>query len=541
MESLYPLFRELPSNLANHLLITVVPLMLGLAISIPLAIFAVRSPGLRYPTLTVVSVVQTIPSLALLALMVPVLVGISALTSRMLGLEFSALGFYPTVIALTLYSMLPIVRNTVTGILNVDPAQTEAARGLGMTNWQSLRRVELPLAMPVIIAGIRTATVWTVGIATLATPVGQRCLGNYIFSGLQTRNWTAVLFGCIAAAILALLLDMLIGGVQKAVEERRRGLGWAAGGALASVVLVGLISPWAVRQVYRPGTPTVVQTNDSQKERAKTTLVIASKTFTEQYILQDLIVDFLKDAGYSTRQMESLGSTVIFNGLINNEIDCYVDYTGTIWANFMKQEGSAPGWKVLAEVRGWLAREHGVQCVGPLGFENAYVLAMRRADAERLKIKTVSDLAEHAPDLKFGSDYEFFSRPEWPALRNAYGLSFADRVRYSSTFMYEALANGEVDVISAFSSDGRIKALDLVLLEDPLHAIPPYDAIVLLSPEASQRPGVAAALQPLVGSINVEMMQQANYMVDRDEEKKSVGQAARFLQQEIETSSEKGD
>lgn len=534
MESISEQFQVLPGRLANHLSITVLPLAIGLAISIPLAILAVRNKKLRYPALTIVSVIQTIPSLALLALMVPVFVGLGSLTMRLGGFDIPALGFYPTVVALTLYSMLPILRNTVTGILDVDPAFTEAARGVGMTPTQVLWKVELPLAMPIIIAGVRTATVWTVGIATLATPVGQPCLGNYIFAGLQTRNWTAVLFGCVAAATLAILLDMLIGGVQKAAEERRSGLGIASGSALVAIFLLGLVAPTAVewidrdgRTVARDGVPA------AEHEEATTRVVIGSKTFTEQYILAELIAGLLADANLSTEKMESLGSTVVFDGLTSGEIDIYVDYTGTIWANYMERSGSAAPWRVLAEVEGWLAREHGVRSLGSLGFENAYALAMTSERADELGIETIGELADHAGDLKIGGDYEFFDRPEWKELRRVYGLDFADRISYDSTFMYDALITEQVDVISAFSSDGRIEQFDLVLLEDPQNAIPPYDALILLSPQAADRERVVTALQPLIRAIRVEEMREANYMVDREENKQTVGQAAQWLRSRL--------
>ncbi|MEX0937496.1 MAG: ABC transporter permease/substrate-binding protein [Pirellulales bacterium] len=539
-ESFRQQLEVLPGNLANHLLITILPLLLGLSISLPLAVLAVRRRSLRYPTLTAVSIIQTIPSLALLALMVPVLIALGGFTSRVMGFEISALGFYPTVIALTLYSMLPMVRNAVTGILDVDPALTEAARGMGMTSWQVLWKVELPLALPVIVAGIRTATVWTVGIATLATPVGQRCLGNYIFQGLQTRNWTAVLFGCVAAAVLAIGLDLLIGALQRAADERRPRLAMGAGATLAVVVVAGLVAPQAL-QWYRS-----IQPRDQiagrqraaapeQEAADRRPIVVGAKTFTEQYILAELIANRLQDAGVEVSKTESLGSTVVFDGLVSGEIDCYVDYTGTIWANYMDREGSAAGWKVLAEVAGWLAGEHDVRSLGSLGFENAYALAMRRERADQLDIRTIGDLAEHDGEMMIGSDYEFFGRPEWDSLRRAYGLQFADRTSYDSTFMYDAIANGEVDVISAFSSDGRIKAYDLVLLEDPAQAIPPYDAVLLLSPSAAGREDVVEALRPLIGEIRQQAMQNANYLVDRDENRQTVDEAAAWLSQTIDT------
>lgn len=536
MEAISEQLEVLPGRLLDHLQITVLPLFMGLLISFPLGVLAVRHKKLRYPALTVVSVIQTIPSLALLALMVPLFVGIGSITARLWGFDIPALGFYPTIVALTLYSMLPMLRNTVTGLLDVEPSITEAARGVGMTPMQSLVRVELPLAMPVIIAGIRTATVWTVGIATLATPVGQPCLGNYIFAGLQTRNWTSVLVGCGAAIGLAVVLDLLIGGLQKASEERRPKLVWVTSLLLAGVLVTGLFGP-AVKDLMTPA-PSARLAGAEDKERKAADIrpiVVGSKTFTEQYILAELISGRLREAGFQTKSLESLGSDIIFRGLADGELDVYVDYTGTIWANYMKREESASGWKVLHVVEGWLASEHGIRSLGSLGFENAYALAMRRKRAEELGIQSIADLARHSPSLKIGGDYEFFDRPEWKAVRNGYGLAFADRISYDSTFMYDAIMDESVDVISAFSSDGRIEQYDLLVLEDPKETLPPYDAVILLSPEIAELPEVAEALQKLTGTITIETMRQANYMVDRkpEEGKKTPRQAARWLEEQI--------
>jgi osmoprotectant transport system permease protein len=206
----------LPGYVTAHLQLTLFALLIGTAFSVPAGVLVTRMKWLDQPVLGTASVIQTIPSLALLAIMVPALAA--------LGVQ--SIGFLPAFIGLTLYSVLPILRNTVTGLAGVDPALVEAARGVGMTPMQRLRRVELPLAMPVILAGIRTSTVLTVGVATLSTPVGAPSLGNYIFSGLQTRNLTAVLVGCVAAAVLAQVLDGLVRGLGAAVARRKRG--WAA-------------------------------------------------------------------------------------------------------------------------------------------------------------------------------------------------------------------------------------------------------------------------------------------------------------------------
>lgn len=486
--------RLLPNYLANHLLLTLVALAFGVAISAPLTLIALRWPSARGPLLAGVSVVQTIPSLALLALMVTLL---------------GVFGREPAIIALTLYSVLPILRNAVTGIESVDPAAVEAARALGMTRSQTLLRVQLPLASPVIIAGLRTATVWVVGIATLSTPVGATSLGNYIFSGLQTRNYTAVLVGVVAAAGLALVLDGLIRLAEIAARRRSPRLGAVAGAALLTVCVGGLAPLVIPRRVA--GEP----------------VVVGAKTFTEQYILSRLIADRLVAAGVPVDRRSSLGSTVAFDALVSGRVGVYVDYTGTIWANQMKRTDAPPGAETLNAVAEWLRDDRGVTCLGPLGFENAYCLAMRRDRADALGVRTIEDLARVAPTLDVGGDYEFFGRPEWNAVRDVYGLRFREQRGFDSSLMYAAVEQGEVDVISAFSTDGRIAAFDLLVLGDPRHAFPPYDAVLLLSSGATERPEVVEALRPLVGSIDDRAMRTANRMVDVDKE--TVRDAAAWL------------
>ena len=222
----------------------------------------------------------------------------------------------------------------------------------------------------------------------------------------------------------------------------------------------------------------------------------------------------------------------MFDALVNSEIDCYVDYTGTIWVNYMKREKPADPQTVLEGVTTWLRDQHGITCLGTLGFENAYGLAMRRELAEQEGITSIGDLAAHAAEMAIGGDYEFFGRPEWAAIKKAYGLRFADQISYDSTFMYEAVAQGDVQVISAFTSDGRIAAYDLVVLDDPKNVIPPYDAVLLLGPEAGDDQRLLDALKPLIGEIDVETMRRANYQVDREQNKRTVNQAAHWLRQQ---------
>jgi osmoprotectant transport system permease protein len=502
-------FTRLPDYLGQHVLLSVSAILLGCLISLPLAMLGYRTPWLRGPLLGVAGIIQTIPGLALLALFYPLLLALAAFTERVFGFGFRALGFLPALLALTLYSMLPVLRNTIAGLAGIDPAIKTAARGVGMTPWQSLTMVEIPLAAPVIMAGVRTAAVWVIGTATLSTPVGQTSLGNYIFSGLQTENWVYVLFGCVAAALLALVIDRLLALAEEGFARRSGGRLIGAAAGLAVVVLGSLVPLMG---------------------SAKSDIVIGTKSFEEQYILGALIRDKLQGAGFSTTARDGLGSTVIFNALAANDVDVYVDYSGTIWANAMKRTDMPGRAAVLAQMQGWLKRERGIAYVGPIGFENAYAFAMRRDRAEALGISTLADLARHSASMKIGGDYEFFERPEWAAVKKAYGISFATQRQYQANFMYRAVADGDVDVIAGFSSDGRIAQYGLKLIADPKQALPPYDAVLLVSPRHAGDAKLLAALRPLIGSIDLKTMQQANLMVDRAEDKKTPEQAAHFLE-----------
>ena len=236
----------LPEYLTAHLQLTLVALLLSAATALPLGIAATRSRWLEPVALGVAGVIQTVPGLALLALMVPLLA----------AADLQSIGFLPAICGLTLYGVFPILRNTVTGISGVSPVYKEAARGVGMTPRQQLVRVELPLAMPVIVAGLRTATVWLVGITTLSTPVGATSLGNYIFSGLQIRNYTAVVVGCVAAGGLALILDGLVRAVEDGLVRRRRRQVAAALGI--AVLLYGYAGATLAARWSDPERPVVV-------------------------------------------------------------------------------------------------------------------------------------------------------------------------------------------------------------------------------------------------------------------------------------------
>ncbi len=486
----------LGDQLAAHVLLSASAIALGILVALPLAVWANRSPSVAKVALGFANLVQTIPALALLALFFPILLSLRAV----FGEGLPTLGFLPALLALALYALLPILRNAITAQANLDPGVLEAADGVGMTSAQKLRLVEAPLSAPFIMAGIRTAAVWTIGAATLATTIGQPSLGDPIFAGLQTQNWILVLAGCAASAALALTTDALLGLIERGMLGRKPALSL---GGLA-IVAAGI------------GTALFVQFGGSKEER----IVIGAKQFSEQYILARLIGSQLEKAGYAVEYRDGLGSAVVHNALTTNALDISIDYTGTIWTNQLKRTDNPGREAMYAEIVRWEAERSGALVLGRLGFENAYAFALRKDRADELGLETLEDLARAAPQLTVGGDPEFFERPEWIAVRDAYAFRFEATRNFAPTFMYNALKSGEADVISAYTSDGRIAGDNLVVLADPEEALPSYDALVMISPESAKDEALVAALQPLVGAISVEAMREANFAVDREDDAK---------------------
>jgi osmoprotectant transport system permease protein len=497
------LFKQLPNYLGGHIMLSLTSLAVGLAISVPLGIAVSRQPRLAELTLTVAGIIQTIPSLALLALMVLVL---------------GMIGFEPAFVALTLYSILPILAGTVAGIRGVDPTLVEAARGLGMSERQMLLRVQLPLAAPVIISGIRTATVMVVGTATLVSPVGGRSLGNYIFQGLESLNHESVLLGCVLVAMLAIILDQLVHLLELAAQRRSGRLAWLAVVGLAVILVIGIY-------------PLIGRYVGPQDDWVH----IGSGPFTEQHILSEVLQRQLESAGFQADKRKSMSEGIQFMALRNSEIACMVNYTGNIWVLLMGR-GKFPADRavMLEEIERYLRDDYGgVVCLGPLGFENAYRFAMHPEVAKQWNVTTMKDLKECGPQLRLASDFQFLGRPDWFSVRREYQLRFRRSSSRSMdpALMYEALRKGEVDVITAYTSDGRLDAFGLKVLDDPARAFPPYEAVLLVSPRAAQNKKFIDVLRPLIGCISEKTMRDANRQVDVG--KSTPARAAEHLLQKV--------
>jgi osmoprotectant transport system permease protein len=476
----------------QHVLLVTMSTAIAVALGVPAGIVAAHRPRLGRPLIALANVAQTVPSLALLGFLIP--------------LPFiGGIGPRAAVVALTVYALLPIVRTTAAGISGIDRAVIEAAEAMGMTHRQLLRIVELPLALPSIVAGIRVATVIGVGTATIAAFIGAGGLGDYILRGLSMVDATMILAGAVPAAALALLADALLGWFERRLSRSthrgsRRRWGWAAVGV--AIVLLAL--------ALRPSA-------------AVATVIVGSKNFTEQVILGELIAQALeRDTDLRVVRRLNLGGTFICDRALRaGEIDVYVEYSGTALTAIFRQPVAHDRRAVLETTRDLYARA-GITALPPLGFNNTFAILVRRDDAERLALRTIGDLLKTADRWRAGFGYEFLQREDgYRGLAAAYGLRFREEPRVMDlTLMYRALADGQVDVIAGDATSGLIDALGLAMLEDDRGYFPPYDAVPLVrSALLLRHPDAGRVIASLAGRITERDMRAMNRAVDLDHQR----------------------
>lgn len=481
---------EFASLAAQHLVLVGVSTLAAIAVGVPVGILAARRPRAGAPIVWLANIAQTIPSLAMFGFLLPLPV-------------VGGLGARVAIIVLFLYALLPIIRTTVAGLRSVDVALVEAGTALGMTPAQLLRQVELPLALPSIIAGIRVASVIAVGTATIAAAVGAGGLGEYIFRGLAMVEPTVILAGAVPAAALALILDGSLTLIERAMRARATGRGrWTASRSGAVALAVVLVFA---------GSVVLTRTRSDA-------ISIGSKNFTEQIVLGELIAQTIEArTGLSVERRLNLGGTFICDRAIRSgEIDAYVEYSGTAHAAIFRQPTDTDPRRVLEAVRRQYA-DAGLTLFDPLGFENTFAILVRGADAKALGLRTIADAAPHAGRWSAGFGYEFLQRADgYPGLSSAYNLRFASPPRAMDlSLIYRALAERQVDLIAGDATSGLIEAYGLAMLEDNRHYFPPYDAaIVARSATLLAHPELRGALAALAGRISIADMRRMNHAVD---------------------------
>jgi osmoprotectant transport system permease protein len=479
--------QELGAMIERHLFLVLWSTSVAVALGLPAGIVAAHRPRIGRPLLAAASIAQTIPSLALLGFLLP--------------LPFiGGIGPRIAIVALILYALLPIVRSTAAGLRSIDPAVIDAGVAMGMTTRQLLWLVELPLALPSIVAGIRIATIVGIGTATIAAAIGAGGLGEYIFRGLSMVDSTVILAGAIPAAVLALLADGILTWVERRLSPGRRQLSRALPIAVTAAVLLVVVAGSAAFGPARPDT-----------------IVIGSKNFTEQVVLGELLAQTLERRDVRvTRRLNLGGSFICDRAIRSGDIDAYVEYTGTALAAILKQPVEKDPDVALNALRNAYARA-GLSVLAPLGFNNTFAMLVRRADAETLGLKTIDDLRRVEAQWRPGFGYEFAERADgYAGLLKTYELRFTTPPRVMELdLVYRALAVRQVDLIAGDATSGLIKALDLAMLRDNRSYFPPYYAVpIVRSAVLLAHPELRDALGELAGRVSEEDMRGMNAAVD---------------------------
>lgn len=481
----------------QHIFIVLLATGFAIIVGMPLGILLTRVKSLQAPVLGFANVMQTVPSLALFGLLIPIpfIGGIGARTA---------------VIALALYALLPVIRNTVTGIAGVDARITEAATAMGMTGWQRLRMVELPLAMPVILAGIRVAVVISVGVATIAALIGGGGLGTYIFRGLRQNDNNMLLAGAVASALLALLCDLALGMLERTY---RIGEGNAKGRRIAviscsALFLVAIIAVGHITQTASD------DPNTFSGDLAGRRIIVGSKDFTESVILAEILSQMLEKRGVAVERRFELGGNLPHDALLAGQIDVYPEYTGTAYTAILMHTPITDPAAVYEQTKREYAENFGLALSPPLGFANDFAILVRGETAKAMNLTTISDAVPVSKDWQAGFGQDFMSRADgYPGFSKAYGFSFQKQPREMDlSLTYRALAARELDIIAGNSTDGLISALDLFQLADDKRYFPPYQAVFVA--RKSVEDVLAEVFTELNNAISTEDMRQMNNRVD---------------------------
>jgi osmoprotectant transport system permease protein len=472
---------QLLTALLQHLEISLIALFFSLIIAIPLGIYLTRKQRIAEYIIGITGVLQTIPSLALLGLLIPIF----------------GIGTVPAVIALIAYALLPLLRNTYTGIKEVEPSLLEAASAMGMNRRKRLLKVELPLAMPVIMAGIRTATIFIIGTATIASLIGAGGLGDIILLGISRNDYSLIILGAVPSALLAIIFDLLLRRLERISFKKIM----VASGVftLVTVLIVGSMIG-----------PTLLPKEQKQ-------IVISGKFGPEPEILDNmykLLIEENTDLKVNLRT--GLGDTTfVFNALKSKDVDVYPEFSGTAIVNFLKENPVSTNSKeVYKQAKEGMAKKYNMALLSPMKFNDTYAIAVPEDFAKKYDLKKISDLVKVEQYITAGFDPEFADiKDGYPGLAKKYGLNFKI-VTMDPSVRYHAIETGKVNLMNAYSTDGELQKYHLVVLEDDKHFFPPYQGSPLLRQETIDKyPEIEPALDKLAGKITDSQMQKMNYEV----------------------------
>ncbi|PIC86940.1 glycine/betaine ABC transporter permease [Sporosarcina sp. P20a] len=473
---------QLLEALIEHIQISLISLLIAVVIAVPLGIYLTNRRKIAESVIGASAVLQTIPSLALLGLLIPLF----------------GIGKIPAIIALVVYALLPILRNTYTGIKEVDPSLREAATAMGMNTRKRLMKVELPLAMPIIMAGIRTSMVLIVGTATLAALIGAGGLGDLILLGIDRNNPSLIVLGAIPAALLALFFDFLL-KIFEGLSFRK---------AIAAFALFIIAAVLMIAAPFIGG-------------NSKNEIVIGAKLGAEPEILINMYKLLIEDqTDLSVELKPGLGKTsFVFNALRSGSIDLYPEFTGTAISEFLKEQAvSNDRDEVYEQARKGLDEEFNMTLLTPMSFNNTYTLAVSKAFQEEYGLITISDLAAVEKAVKAGFTLEFNDREDgYLGIQKLYGITFPSIQTMEPKLRYQAIEASEINLMDAYSTDSELREYEMSVLEDDKELFPPYQGAPLLRKETLKKyTELEDALNSLAGIVTDDEMREMNYQVNAE-------------------------
>ena len=490
-------FGDWLTALGQHLQLSLLTLLLAVFLAVPLAVYLSTRKRASNWVLQVAGIFQTIPSMALLGLFIPIM----------------GIGTLPALTALVIYAIFPILQNTITGLQGIDPSLEEAGVAFGMTKWERLKKFEIPLAMPVIMSGIRTAAVMIIGTATLAALIGAGGLGSFILLGIDRNNASLILIGALSSAFLAIAFNLLLKWMEKAKLRTIF--------AAFAVMVLGLGVSYTPSLLPKP---------------KKENLVIAGKLGPEPEILANMYKILIeKNTDMTVTVKPNFGKTTfLYEALKKGDIAIYPEFTGTVTESLLKpapQVGHDPG-AVYQAARDGIERQDDLALLKPMAYQNTYAVAVPKKIAQEYGLKTISDLKKVEGQLKAGFTLEFNDREDGnKGLQKVYGLHLQVSTM-EPALRYQAIQSGDIQITDAYSTDAELARYDLVVLEDDKQLFPPYQGAPLMKEALLKKhPELEGILNKLAGKITEKQMSQMNYQVGV--EGKSAAQVARdFLVQE---------
>lgn len=469
----------------QHIYISFTAVIIAAVIGLGIGIFIERFRCTSKIILSIVNFMYTIPSIALLGFLIP----------------FSGIGNKTAIIALIIYAMLPMVRNTYIGLANVSPAILEASEGMGSTRWQTLFRIKFPLAFPVIFSGFRSMVTMTIALAGIASFIGAGGLGVAIYRGITTNNFVMTMAGSLLIALLAIFFDVILNFSEKLLTKRKKGK--YLYNIIIGIVCIAILIKFIVPTFLVP---------------VSNTIHIATKPMTEQYILGEMLKELIEhDTDLNVKLTSGVGggTTNIQLGMESGKFDLYPEYTGTGWNQVLKEKGLYTE-KLFEEMNKKYQKDFNMMWYGMYGFNNTYGLAVSKKIAEKYNLKTYSDLAAVSDKLIFGAEYDFFEREDgYDALSRTYHMNFSSTVDMDIGLKYQAMKDEKIDVMNIFTTDGQLTGADVTVLEDDLSFYPSYKAGNIVRVKTLETyPELKNVLLKLEGIITDSDMAEMNYKVE---------------------------